>query len=83
MSKAMLGGEYSMTFHADGTAEFVVLGTGFPGLAWTSTTVQTDSGEAEAFCIDYYGNMLKAVWTDAGFDMDYLGAMLMHFVPAD
>lgn len=54
----MLGGEYSMTFHADGTMDFVMVGTSIPGLVWTQGVVQTDAGEAAAFLVDYYGNTL-------------------------
>ena len=81
MDAAMLGGEYSMTFHADGTMDFVMVGTSIPGLVWTQGVVQTDAGEAAAFLVDYYGNTLEAVWTEEGFDMNYFDSMLMHFAP--
>ena len=81
MDAAMLGGEYSMTFHADGTMDFVMVGTSIPGLVWTQDVVQTDAGEAAAFLVDYYGNTLEAVWTEEGFDMNYFDSMLMHFAP--
>lgn len=82
MDAAMLGGEYSMTFHANGTMDFVMVGTSLSGLGWTLGTVQTGAGEATAFLVDYYGNTLEAVWTEEGFDMNYFDSMLMHFVPA-
>ena len=81
MDASMLGGEYSLTFHADGTLDFVMVGTSVPGLTWTQGTVLTDAGEAEAFIVDYYGNTLEAVCTDQGFDMNYFDSMLMHFEP--
>ena len=81
MDGSMLGGEYSMTFHADGTMDFVMVGTSIPGLGWTQGTVQTDAGEATAFLVDYYGSILEAVCTEEGFDMNYFDSMLMHFVP--
>ena len=81
MDASLLGGEYSMTFHADGTVDFVMVGTGVPGVTWTQGTVQTDAGEAQAFIVDYYGNILEAVCTEQGFDMNYFDSMLMHFVP--
>ena len=81
MDAAMLGGEYSMTFHVDGTMDFVMVGTSIPGLVWTQGVVQTDAGEAAAFLVDYYGNTLEAVWTEEGFDMNYFDSMLMHFAP--
>ena len=79
MDASMLGGEYSLTFHADGTLDFVMVGTSVPGLTWTQGTVLTDAGEAEAFIVDYYGNTLEAVCTEQGFDMNYFDSMLMHF----
>jgi hypothetical protein len=45
--------------------------------------VQTETGEATAYVVDYYGNRLEAVWTDEGFDMNYFDSMLMHFVPEE
>lgn len=82
VSASMLGGEYSMTFHADGTMDFVMVGTAIPGLTWTQDTVETDGGVAKAFIVDYYGTSLVAVCTEEGFDMNYFDSMLMHFVPA-
>ena len=79
MDASLLGGEYSLTFHADGTADFVMVGTSVPGLTWTQGTVPTDAGEAEAFLVDYYGNTLEAICTEQGFDMNYFDSMLMHF----
>lgn len=83
MEAAMLGGEYSLTFHADGTADFVMVGTSIPGLPWTQEIVQTDAGEATAFVVYYYGSKMEAVWTEEGFDMNYFDSMLMHFVPEE
>lgn len=71
---AALIGEYALTFHADGTADFVMVGTPVSGLKWT----QADG----TITIDYYGTPLTVSLTDAGFDMDYFGTMLIHFVPA-
>ncbi|MGN0183737.1 MAG: leucine-rich repeat domain-containing protein [Aristaeellaceae bacterium] len=81
MDASLLGGEYSLTFHADGTVDFVMVGTSVPGITWTQGTVLTDAGEAEAFIVDYYGNTLEAVCTEQGFDMNYFDSMLMHFEP--
>ena len=78
---SLLGGEYALTFHSDGTADFVMVGTSIPGLRWTPGTVQTDAGEAEAFLVNYYGSSMAAVWTEEGFDMNYFDSMLMHFAP--
>ena len=77
----LLGGyEYSMVFHADGTLDFVMGGTPIEGLTWTEGTAENG---AEAFVIDYFGTgmMLYAVWTDVGFEMDFMGAGMMYFEP--
>ena len=81
VNASMLGGEYSMTFHADGTMDFVMAGTALAGLNWTQGIVQTETGEANAFIVDYYGSALEVVWTEEGFDMNFFDSMLMHFVP--
>ena len=78
---SMLGGEYALTFHADGTADFVMVGTLMAGLPWTQGTVQTEAGEAEVWTVSYLGQPMEAVLTEEGFDMNYFDAMLMHFVP--
>ena len=31
--------------------------------------------------VDMYGNALEIVWTDTGFDMNYMDSMQVHFVP--
>jgi len=74
MDASMLGGEYSMIFNDDGNAIFVVVGSEMPGVTWTTL----DNGN---FQIDFYGTPIEIVWTDAGFDMNYMDSMLMHFVP--
>ena len=74
MDASMLGGEYSMIFHADGSAAFVVVGNEMPGIGW----VMLENGNFE---IDMFGTRMEIVWTDEGFDMNYMDSMLMHFVP--
>ena len=74
MAASMLGGEYSLLFHEDGNAVFVVVGGEMPGITWK----QLDSGNFE---IDFFGTPMEIVWTDKGFDMNYMDSMLMHFVP--
>jgi len=74
MAASMLGGEYSMIFHEDGGVSFVVVGNEMPGATWT----QLDSGNFE---VDFYGSLMEIVWTEAGFDMNYMDSMLMHFTP--
>ena len=70
---SMLGGEYALTLHEDGSAEFIVVGSAMPALSWKTT----ESG----FALDYFGTLMEAAFTDAGFDLNYFDTMLMHFVP--
>ncbi len=71
LDASLLGGEYALTFHANGTVDFVMVGNTIPGLKWTE-------GDG-SFIIDYYGNTMEAILTEKGFDLDYFGTMLMHF----
>ena len=81
MSASMLGGvEYSLTFHENGTADFVLAGATVSGLPWTQQRIATEDGEADAFVIDYYGTPMNVILTDAGRDLNYFDSMLMHFV---
>lgn len=68
-------GEYAITLQADGTVSFVIGGNNIPGLVWRM--------EGQQYIIDSYGTLSPLVMTDAGFDFNYMGMMLMHFVPAD
>ena len=73
MTAQQLGGyEYSILFHEDGTADFVMSGTAVPGLPWHAN----ETGIA----IDYYGQTVQVVITESGLDMDYFGAMTLHLV---
>jgi len=78
-----LGAEYSLLFHENGTVDFVMAGVEVKGLSWTYGTVTLESGEAEAYMIDYYGTAMGAVPTETGYDLDFYGTMTMHFVPAE
>jgi len=71
---SMLGGEYSLTFHDNGTADFVVVGAAMPDISWT----RLDNGN---FQLDYFGTKMEIVWTETGCDMNYFDTMLLHFVP--
>ncbi|MBR1820711.1 MAG: hypothetical protein IJ769_03710, partial [Clostridia bacterium] len=69
---SMLGGEYSVIFHADGTASFTMVGTELPGLYWTQ-----DGGD---YVIDYYGQgELRFIPSGTGLLLDYMGSMQMTF----
>jgi len=83
MTPEALGGyEYSLVFHSDGTADFVMAGTPIPLLKWTYGKVTAaDGSEADGLIIDFSGQALNVVPTDKGLDMDYFGTMQMHFAP--
>lgn len=75
MDASTLGVEYAVTLHANGTADMILGGVPLAGLPYTV---------ADGLCtLDYYGMSLVCTPTDAGFDMDYFGSMMMHFVPAE
>ena len=75
MDAATLGAEYAVTFYAGGTVDFTLAGFTMGGLPYSVADGQ--------YVIDYYGNPFACIPTDAGFDMDYYGAMMMHFTPAE
>ena len=76
MDASMLGGEYGLTFHETGLADFTMAGFTVPSLPYTVNAEGT-------YVINYYGTMFNCVPTATGFDMDYYGTMMMHFVPAE
>lgn len=76
MDAAMLGGEYAITFAENGDALFAMAGYEVPGLRWTA--------DETAFYVTYFdGNDFVFVPTEAGFDLDFYGSMLMHFTPEE
>lgn len=77
----MDGLTYSLLFHEDGTVEFVMAGSAVPGLTWSRETVMTETGEAEAFAIQWFEQVLYAMLTESGFDLNYFDSMLIHFGP--
>jgi len=77
-----LGAEYAVTFHANGTCEFVMSGMSTPGLTWGLQAVAMGLTKIEAFVINYYGTAYNFIPTETGFDMDFYGTMNLHFVPA-
>ncbi|MBP3452975.1 MAG: hypothetical protein J6M20_04590 [Clostridia bacterium] len=82
MDASTLGAEYSVTFHANGTCEFIMAGINTPGLTWGLQEVAMGLTKAEAFVISYYGVNYNCIPTATGFDMDFYGTMNLHFVPA-
>ena len=73
MPASSLGGEYAVTLHADGTADFVMVNVPVSGLKWS----ENDDG---TLTLDYYGTPMILTPTQAGLDLDYMGAMLLHMV---
>ena len=84
MTAAQMGNfEYSIFLQEDGAVTFVMAGSDIPGLTWAYGRVPAAAGETDGVVIDYYMQTLNLVPTETGFDMDYFGSMLMHFVPED
>lgn len=84
MTAAQMGDfEYSILLQEDGAVTFVMAGSDIPGLTWAYGRIPTEAGEVDGVIIDYYTQALNLVPTEKGFDMDYFGSMLMHFVPED
>ena len=84
MTAAQMGNfEYSILLQEDGAVTFVMAGSDIPGLTWGYGRIPTEAGEVDGVIIDYYTQALNLVPTEKGFDMDYFGSMLMHFVPED
>ena len=82
LDASTLGAEYAVTFHANGTCEFIMAGINTPGLTWGLQEVAMGLTKAEAFVINYYGVNYNCIPTATGFDMDFYGTMNLHFVPA-
>ena len=74
MDASRLGGEYSVTFHADGTATFVMTGQEAPGLKWTMS--------GDDFVIDYFGAGEMRFTPDAdGLKLNFFDSMIITMVP--
>lgn len=76
LDASALGMEYALLFRDDGTADFTMAGVAIPNLPYTVT----DEG---VYSINYFGTLFNCTPTEAGFDMDFYGTMIMHFVPAE
>lgn len=71
---SVLGAEYAVIFHKDGTADFTMASFTMPALPYTIT-------EDGVYAINYYGTFFNCVPTATGFDLDYYGTMTLHLVP--
>jgi len=83
LDASTLGAEYAVTFHANGTCDFVMAGVPASGLSWGLQEVAVGLNKTDAFVINYYGVTYNCLPTAAGFDMDFYGTMNLHFVPAE
>ena len=79
---SVLGAEYSVTFHENGTSDFMMGGVVMPGLTWGLKQVALGLKQVDAFVISY-GADYNFIPTDTGFDMDYFGTMTLHFELAE
>ena len=74
MDASILGAEYSVVLHDDGTVDCILGGASVPGLLWKA--------DGDAVVIDFYGNGEIRITTDEDAIMlDYLGVMLLKMVP--
>ena len=74
MDASALGGEYSVTLHDDGTADFVMAGTEVPGLTWKA--------DGESAVIDYFGSgEIRITAEGDGVSLDLPGSMVLKMVP--
>ena len=74
--ETLLGAEYSLLFHENGTVDFVMAGTPLPGATWAADTVNVGLEAKDAFVVNYYTVTYNALLTDTGFDLDYYGTVL-------
>ncbi|MBQ3484549.1 MAG: leucine-rich repeat protein, partial [Clostridia bacterium] len=70
MDASMLGAEYALVFHDNGMADFTMAGFTANNLPYTVTA-------EGVYAINYYDTMFNCTPTDAGFDMDFYGTMMM------
>lgn len=82
VAASTLGSEYAVTFHEDGTLDFIMAGVAVPGLTWVEEVVQTDSGENNVYAVEYFdGTELNFVLTETGFELNFFDAMLLYLEP--
>lgn len=71
---AMLGAEYAVTFHADGSCAFVLAGYEVPGVTWGM--------DGDSIRINYDVGYPCTMNGDA-LELDFAGAMLLHMEPQE
>lgn len=71
LTPEQLGSEYSVTFNADGSLNFVFAGNPLPGLSWRQ--------DGDDRVVSYYGKTLRFAATGAGYTLNYLDAMTLTF----
>ena len=68
-----IGAEFAITFHADGTADFIMAGAEMKGLPWTR-----DGNEIE---VNYYSRAIPCVLEDGAVMLDFFGGSILKMVP--
>ena len=68
-----IGAEFAITFHADGTADFIMAGAEMKGLPWTR-----DGNEIE---VNYYNRAIPCVLEDGAVMLDFFGGSILKMVP--
>ena len=74
MDPSILGGEYSLVFHADGTVTMLMAGEDYPGLTW-----RMDGADIVINSSD--GREIRLFPSAVGFRTDYFGFMILEYVP--
>ena len=69
---SILGGEYSVTFHSDGSLTLIFAGAVIDDLEWRV--------EDDALAADYYGaGEFRFVPGEQGYELDYMNAVRFYF----
>ena len=67
--------EYAITFHTNGTADFVMSGVPVEGLPWTAAET--------GIKLDYFGQEIGFTPENGGVTMNFFGSMLMEMMPQE
>ena len=74
LDASVLGGEYSIILHDNGTVTFTMVGTDVPNLLW-----KMDNDSA---VIDYYGSgEIRITAEGEGISLDLFGTMTLKMIP--
>ena len=70
-----IGAEFAITFHADGTADFIMAGAEMKGLPWTMDGSNID--------VNYYNRTIPCVLEGGAVMLDFFGGSILKMVPQD